>query len=689
MAAVLAEFVSAEFPAATSFAPDSLPNLGAGTHAEIGADPRVFRGPDVGLGVKVLAAPAPDAGAETDPDPEFADFPYETLRTGAPLSIAGLVFLRSRDADGRIQVLVGERRGARLLLGTLAGPLVSRRRFEPLGFRSLGDFARERLGVSATAVREWARVAGALSALPCLRAAVEAGTVSWSVARRAVAFAAPETDAVFVEALQGRTVQAAQALLREAFGSTPDAATAAAEAQDAGKQSNGGEASLATDDSQHEKILVRVPLAGAHHGRWQAALELARRVAGEALPVWECAEAMAGEALSALPPALVAEAATALCGDVGVKGLVRAQQAGPSPAVRSESERPTCVAKTARGGASTRDACAARMHGPKGGAAHEHGFRQAAFPGLRWNVPAGGAPLDLDAMRAWADAASPHALDRALRRVLARLQAIDHDLGHVLRQVVDRRLYAELGFATFERYAQERVDVSPRTARRWVRMARLGPVGSAVAKALRAGSLTPKQASLVAEAVGPSEQAPLVEHARGVTLRRLEDDLAGAAPQRAALVFSAPREAATVFRLALEAVRLHLAPAGASANAGSAGAQHALLWILDHAILTWEEQGAQFDDYADFRRDGFRCTVPGCTARRNLQSHHIVFRSRGGPDEPSNRTTLCAFHHLRGVHAGTVSCHGQAPAGLVFALGLRSGGPPLLRAASGDVLVQR
>jgi hypothetical protein len=91
--------------------------------------------------------------------------------------------------------------------------------------------------------------------------------------------------------------------------------------------------------------------------------------------------------------------------------------------------------------------------------------------------------------------------------------------------------------------------------------------------------------------------------------------------------------------------------------------------LLAHAIQTWVELGGQFRDYADFVPDGFRCTVPGCTARRNLQSHHIRFRSAGGPDEAWNRTTLCAHHHQRGVHGATVRISGSAPAGLRFALG--------------------
>jgi len=86
-----------------------------------------------------------------------------------------------------------------------------------------------------------------------------------------------------------------------------------------------------------------------------------------------------------------------------------------------------------------------------------------------------------------------------------------------------------------------------------------------------------------------------------------------------------------------------------------------------------------------FERDGWRCTVPGCTSYRNLQQHHVVFRSAGGADHPANLTTLCAWHHLRGVHAGVLRCTGVAPGGLRFELGLRSDGPPLAVYRSGEV----
>ncbi len=91
--------------------------------------------------------------------------------------------------------------------------------------------------------------------------------------------------------------------------------------------------------------------------------------------------------------------------------------------------------------------------------------------------------------------------------------------------------------------------------------------------------------------------------------------------------------------------------------------------------------------YAVFDRDGWRCTVPGCSSRKNLHAHHIVFRSAGGGNALDNQTTLCAFHHQRGVHGGLVRIRGRAPEGLRYELGLRSGLPPLERYRSGDRLV--
>jgi 5-methylcytosine-specific restriction endonuclease McrA len=56
----------------------------------------------------------------------------------------------------------------------------------------------------------------------------------------------------------------------------------------------------------------------------------------------------------------------------------------------------------------------------------------------------------------------------------------------------------------------------------------------------------------------------------------------------------------------------------------------------------------QGDDYRKvhwlvLQRDGWRCQV--CGAMRNLQVHHLQFRSRSGDDLETNLVTLCADRH--------------------------------------------
>jgi hypothetical protein len=117
-------------------------------------------------------------------------------------------------------------------------------------------------------------------------------------------------------------------------------------------------------------------------------------------------------------------------------------------------------------------------------------------------------------------------------------------------------------------------------------------------------------------------------------------------------------------------------------------AGEALEAMLDHVLSSWgAPDGKLAARHKVFARDGWRCAVPGCTSMQNLQDHHIRFRSAGGSDAMDNRTTLCAFHHLRGVHAGLLRCAGRAPDGLGWEMGIRPGVTALLAYRSGDVRV--
>jgi hypothetical protein len=294
----------------------------------------------------------------------------------------------------------------------------------------------------------------------------------------------------------------------------------------------------------------------------------------------------------------------------------------------------------------------------------EHGLRKRAFPHLGWRARRRAIPAEIASLADGASELSARELDRRLRTVIAFLQTVDFEMGCILQEMQTRGLFRELGFAGLERYAVERLDLSFATARRLVALARTERRAPEVARAYHRGRLHAFQAQVLARVADPASARAWVERARAVSLRRLERD-ADAVPVDF-IAFRAPPEVAALF-LAMRA------------RAGS------LERLLAHAIATWLQQGAQFEDYADFERDEWRCTVPGCTARKNLQSHHIRFRSIGGPDEPWNRTTLCAHHHQRGVHGsfgGTVRIRGTAPDRLVFELGGR-------RYLSGDVLFSK
>jgi len=110
--------------------------------------------------------------------------------------------------------------------------------------------------------------------------------------------------------------------------------------------------------------------------------------------------------------------------------------------------------------------------------------------------------------------------------------------------------------------------------------------------------------------------------------------------------------------------------------------------LLVCVVQAWtlSEPGARRPDPV-IERDEYRCAVLGCSPRRNLHAHHIVFPSAGGSDAEWSRVTLCAFHPQRGVHRGELRVRGRAPDALIFDLGVRHDQPPLARYASGDICV--
>jgi hypothetical protein len=296
------------------------------------------------------------------------------------------------------------------------------------------------------------------------------------------------------------------------------------------------------------------------------------------------------------------------------------------------------------------------------------------------------------------DTLDPFAVDARMGEVLRTMRRIDWQLGRLLRVFLDRRLYRLMRFPSAARYLTERLGISARRARALVALERKTWADDTFGAAYRAGDLSWVRALTILPVVTEPTGRAWVTRAGEVPVRRLADEVEWALTLRdgltpimppppglsleiderqmcarpawefpdAEVTFSAPPSVVALFRTAILAF--------AHPRDSLVGGLEAL---LGHVKAEWESQPRHCDPI--FARDGWRCAVPVCTARRNLHDHHLVFRSRGGGNGRENRITLCAWHHLRGIHAGRVRAAGEAPGTVSWEIGVRTGRRPLLR----------
>ncbi len=604
----------------------------------------------------------------------------------------------SEPLETTLRALAASAGPLRRTLAAVAARIVETRAHERLGFARIGDYARERAGISGRQLHDLARVDRALRSLPVIDRALSRNEICWSKVRLVTRVATSDDESAWLARARGSTARALDGAVRRAL------------ADGDGPPRPADPAHESADDSPKQRLALRCTAADLR--RWHRMRELAAKVAGHRIPECEAFEMVVAEAFAAIGPSVESDGRDPL-------------ESPSAPAIGNPTGDLT--------GANT----GADPTGAATGAATGDDSMTAAMPSHDTTVDAeAGTTLDTDtpavatamteappfvlAITEGLEQADAFDLDARLARAIRREQRLDAAMAPLLRALGSAHYEWSIAWTPVAAFAREALGLAPSKARALIRLERVGDVCPELREAFRSGRLSWVKAQLLAPLFAleiDGEWRPRwVEWAKRVTVRRLEEDVATACLLRAASpdgwerARSDPASARDVMRdasredggrsmcahdpdaaaaLATERLEWRL-PVEVAALVRAVMSALRSRWIaktrriptdaevfgamLAIAEETWlgREPGARKPDPV-FERDHYRCAVPACSSRRNLHDHHIQFRSAGGGDELENRITLCAFHHLRGVHSGIVRVRGLAPDHLRFELGVRDG----------------
>jgi hypothetical protein len=642
--------------------------------------------------------------------------------------------------DGLLHRLAGREARCRLSIGRHCVTLLATRAHRQLGFARLNDYTLERLGISEREVQSLAQVYRIVARLPALGLAFQTGRINWSKLRL-LGDVADESDvAHWIDIAAGHSVRELASIIaawkRERDGST--------EAQAAG-----------TDDLEEQAIdgetraVLRLRCPAHLRSLFRQVSELASRMNGSLLAPWQALESIAAEALSGASP-IAAPDATDLARTWDADALAMSNMGLSAPHSGDALDAGRMVLdddgawgpRDDRADDADEDMRRLREHVCRT-IPHDVDLLAVLEAGSGADTSLGGmsksAGLDGDASARLESGTcgrarhepSPHDLDARLRSEIRASQDVDWQMGRLLATFKRLRLYRNAGFARFEDYVRERVGISKSKADALVRLeGRLSEGRQQLGAAYRSGELSWARAHALLPVLSERDAAAWIERAKRVTFRRLREEVRWGGDMRdrgvswmpiappplgAKLEFSdaeaarqmcARFDADTAARMLLSArssgschALLRIAgPASVIALARDAMSAYAAAgeapWRSFERILLAAQQAWQTaPEHRDpiFRRDNWQCRVPGCSSRRNLHDHHIVFRSQGGGNERPNRVSVCATHHHHGIHAGVIRAHGDADGEIHWQLGLprssfngsngsnSSGREPLLR----------
>jgi DNA-binding transcriptional ArsR family regulator len=317
-------------------------------------------------------------------------------------------------------------------------------------------------------------------------------------------------------------------------------------------------------------------------------------------------------------------------------------------------------------------------------------------------------------------------IDVELRAIAAQRQQLHVREARLLVRAEELEIWIDHGCATFLEYLERFCDLSPRTAREHLRVARALrelPITSAQLDAERIVYSTARELTRVAT---PETEERWLLHVAGMSPREIEDEVSGhkkgdlptdpEAPDRMVKLVLEVRAStvAKYFEARTRYADEHggdrptddelldelCRPATSDDDSTRAPYQMAITTCrscaksfqlgggreieVPAAMVERARCDARFlgDLEADtpprtyaavtprmrrqvIMRDGFKCSVPGCRSARHLDVHHLEYQSHGGPNKTSNLSAVCAAHH-RQLHEGRLAMSGTAPHAVVF-----------------------
>jgi len=263
--------------------------------------------------------------------------------------------------------------------------------------------------------------------------------------------------------------------------------------------------------------------------------------------------------------------------------------------------------------------------------------------------------------------ADPRRLDTELRRLAAFRKRWDEAVGHVAMIFRAMQGWRRLDFASFEHYCAERLGLGVRCVEQRAALERRLYELPQLRHALREGRLFYEKARLIARYAGDEPIDVWIERAERMTCIALRREL-----QRAEETHSCARDEFDVWapRPIVGLVALAFCAARKAARRPISSGE-CLAVNGAHFLRTWTPEAIRKRATLQAKileRDGGVCQVPGCSKAAD-HAHHIEYRSRGGSDDPSNLTSVCATHHLQGIHRGRIRVTGKAPDQLRWELG--------------------